>query len=241
MTRNLDVGGQFVKLQCWDTSGQERYRAISTSYYRGADIVFVCCDLTNRRSFDNIPAWLREVEHQRAIADCTVFIIGCKSDADKRVVTPKMLSDLAGEHGVSFAECSARTNDGVFELFATATAAFLNNKRQNVVTSAKDVRSTQQAKKQATDLVEDTMDELCEAFTDSDLNVALVDQLVSLIDSMVRFFCKRILFRSERCTCAIVFEAERRQTPEDRHERARTATVEAHRTRAINHWRSVRL
>ena len=51
-----------VKLQIWDTAGQERYRTITNAYYRGSDGILLVADATNKRSLDNIPDWVSQIE-----------------------------------------------------------------------------------------------------------------------------------------------------------------------------------
>jgi small GTP-binding protein len=51
--------GYVIKLQLWDTAGAEQYRAITTSYYRGAHAVILCYDITNLTSFKNLDYWMQ--------------------------------------------------------------------------------------------------------------------------------------------------------------------------------------
>lgn len=57
-----EKNGRLVKLQVWDTGGQQRYRPVLSTCYRNADGVVVVFDLTNRKSFLNLAQWLSEVE-----------------------------------------------------------------------------------------------------------------------------------------------------------------------------------
>ena len=57
----LEVNGKRIKLQIWDTAGQEQFRSVIATYYRGADGVIVMFDLTSKQSFYNVPKWLKEV------------------------------------------------------------------------------------------------------------------------------------------------------------------------------------
>ena len=50
-----------MRVKGWDTTGQERFRTITSSYYRGANAVMVVYDVTNRRSFENIERWLSDI------------------------------------------------------------------------------------------------------------------------------------------------------------------------------------
>ncbi|KIM36465.1 hypothetical protein M413DRAFT_449169 [Hebeloma cylindrosporum] len=68
-----------VKLQCWDTAGQESFRAITRSYYRGAAGCLLVYDVTSRRSFENVRNWLADVrEHADPHVSC--ILIGNKID-----------------------------------------------------------------------------------------------------------------------------------------------------------------
>ena len=53
--------GKRIKAQIWDTAGQERYRAITNAYYRGALGAALVYDISERKSFDNVPRWLGEL------------------------------------------------------------------------------------------------------------------------------------------------------------------------------------
>jgi len=68
-----------VKLQCWDTAGQESFRAITRSYYRGAAGCLLVYDVTSRKSFQNVRNWLADVrEHADPHVSC--ILVGNKVD-----------------------------------------------------------------------------------------------------------------------------------------------------------------
>ena len=69
-----------------DTAGQERFRTITTAYYRGAMGIMLVYDITNEKSFDNIKNWIRNIE-EHASSDVEKMILGNKCDMnDKRQV-----------------------------------------------------------------------------------------------------------------------------------------------------------
>ncbi|EYB82963.1 hypothetical protein Y032_0346g3146 [Ancylostoma ceylanicum] len=100
-----------------DTAGQERFRTITTAYYRGAMGIMLVYDITNEKSFDNIKNWIRNIE-EHASQDVERMIIGNKCDAeDKRQVSRERGQQLAIEYGTKFMETSAKANLNVEEAF----------------------------------------------------------------------------------------------------------------------------
>ena len=81
--------GNLIKLQLWDTSGQERFRTITSSYYKNIDGIIVMYDVTNSESFHNVQLWLQEVS-LFAPDGCIKILVGNKCDDIKhRSITCK--------------------------------------------------------------------------------------------------------------------------------------------------------
>ena len=51
-----------MRLQIWDTAGQEKFKTITCNYYRGADGIMIVFDLTDRDSFESVKGWLIEID-----------------------------------------------------------------------------------------------------------------------------------------------------------------------------------
>jgi Ras-related protein Rab-2A len=123
--RSIQLNNQEVKLQIWDTAGQESFRSITRSYYRGACGALLVFDVTNRASFQSLQGWLDD-----ARANCnvpiTVMLVGNKSDLEsKRQVPKEEAQAFAEEKGLSYIETSAKTAANVDEAFiATAQAIY---------------------------------------------------------------------------------------------------------------------
>ena len=109
---------KLVKAQIWDTAGQERYQFIASSYYRDSVGAFIVYDVTNRKSFDHIPKWLKAVE-MHCDANCRILLVGNKSDLDvkQRQVSEKDGLFFASKNGMEFIETSALTAKNVAEAF----------------------------------------------------------------------------------------------------------------------------
>ncbi|KAI3441453.1 uncharacterized protein J3R85_002368 [Psidium guajava] len=115
----LTVGGKRLNLTIWETAGQERYRALTSSYYRNAQGIILVYDVTRRETFTNLSdLWAKEVELYSTNQDCVKMLVGNKVDRDSdRAVTKEEGVALAGELGCLFTECSAKTGENVEKCF----------------------------------------------------------------------------------------------------------------------------
>jgi len=106
-----------VKLQIFDTAGQERFRAITASFYRGAHGIILVYDVTNRDSFTNSKQWMEDIK-KYAYTMANKILIGNKIDlVEKRVVTSDEGKELARDFGISFFETSAKSSQNVEKAF----------------------------------------------------------------------------------------------------------------------------
>lgn len=116
-TRMVDMENKKVKLQIWDTGGQERFKTITMTYFRGAHGIILVYDVTDPISFENIRNWMANLQ-ENASSDVDRILIGNKCDmADKRVVSTQRGQDLANEFGIPFFETSAKSSINVEECF----------------------------------------------------------------------------------------------------------------------------
>jgi len=108
--KTFRVEDKIIKVQFWDTAGQEKYFAITRQYYRGAHGVVLVYDITKRESFENITRWINEVKV--ANNDTLFLLIGNKCDLiKKRDVSIEEGIRFSKENGMSFLETSAATGD----------------------------------------------------------------------------------------------------------------------------------
>ena len=75
----VDIGGKTVKLQIWDTAGQDRFRAVTRSYYRGAAGALLVYDVTSRDSYNHVGTWLNDARTM-ANPDISLILVGNKTD-----------------------------------------------------------------------------------------------------------------------------------------------------------------
>jgi len=115
--RMITITDKQVKLQIWDTAGQESFRSITRSYYRGASGALLVYDVTRRETFDHLQSWLDDAR-QNSNTNMTIMLIGNKSDLDaKRQVSTEEGQQFAESHGLIFLETSAKTAHNVDEAF----------------------------------------------------------------------------------------------------------------------------
>merc|ERR1712072_1594445 len=114
--RMVTIDGKQIKLQIWDTAGQESFRCITRSYYRGAAGALLVYDITRRETFNHLASWLEDAR-QHAHSNMTIMLIGNKSDLQhRRAVTYEEGEAFAKEHGLVFME-TAKTAHNVEEAF----------------------------------------------------------------------------------------------------------------------------
>lgn len=123
--RTIPIDGQRMKLQVWDTAGQESFRSITRSYYRGAAAALLVYDVSRRETFDHVARWLEEV-HAVAGQRLVVILIGNKTDLPRREVSREEGAEFARQHGLSFLETSAKTADNVDEAFVGTAREILS-------------------------------------------------------------------------------------------------------------------
>jgi len=95
------------KIQLWDTAGQERFKTITSAYYRGAHGIIICFDTNNLATFLNVASWMSEI-NKHTINNCTIIIVGTKTDIKERGVPYDMVKKFADEKGVYYVEISSK-------------------------------------------------------------------------------------------------------------------------------------
>ncbi|XP_069463234.1 ras-related protein Rab-25 isoform X2 [Ambystoma mexicanum] len=119
-TRTINVEGLTVKAQIWDTAGLERYRAITSAYYRGAVGALLVFDITKHQTYDCVERWLKEL-YDHADANIVVMLVGNKTDLtdSAREVPADEAKMYADNNGLLFIETSALDSTNVELAFET--------------------------------------------------------------------------------------------------------------------------
>jgi small GTP-binding protein len=126
----VQMDGKTIKLQIWDTAGQESFRSITRSYYRGAAGALLVYDITRRETFNHLSSWLEDAR-QYSSPDMTVVLVGNKCDLEhRRQVTKEEGEAFARSHGLGFLETSAKTAFHVEETFTEAARTIYEKIKQ---------------------------------------------------------------------------------------------------------------
>eukprot|EP01031_Cornospumella_fuschlensis_P028305 gene28305-34177_t len=106
-----------VKMQIWDTAGPERFRTITSSYYRGCTGILLCFAVADRESFVNATQmWTMEIN--KYAPTTSVLLVGLKGDlTEQRQVPFEEAQQAAADLGLMYRECSSKTREGVDEVF----------------------------------------------------------------------------------------------------------------------------
>ena len=116
-SKNIEIQGTSIRLLLYDTAGQEKFKSLIPMYIRDANIILVVYDITIKDSFIHTDHWVNETKDLKR-EDAIFVLIGNKIDLeDKRAVTVKEAENYANEKGFIFQEVSAKTGEGIEELF----------------------------------------------------------------------------------------------------------------------------
>ncbi|KAH8888191.1 ras-domain-containing protein [Thozetella sp. PMI_491] len=121
-----------MKLSLWDTAGQETYKSVTRSYFRGASGALLVFDLSRKETFQHVMDWLNDLR-QIAEPDIVVVLVGNKADLaqeadNKRQVTREEATEWARKNGVlEYVETSAKSGENVENAFMRVAERIYQN------------------------------------------------------------------------------------------------------------------
>ncbi|XP_050010149.1 transforming protein RhoA-like [Alexandromys fortis] len=142
---DIEVDGKQVELALWDTAGQEDYDRLRPLSYPDTDVILMCFSIDSPDSLENIPEkWTPEVKH--FCPNVPIILVGNKKDLrndehtrrelakmKQEPVKPEEGRDMANRIGAfGYMECSAKTRDGVREVFEMATRVLWHTAEANI-------------------------------------------------------------------------------------------------------------
>ena len=110
-----------IKLQMWDTCGQEIYRSLISSFYKNSSLAMIMYSIDNEESFRHLDYWIKEIKNNSS-PDIKIILIGNKVDLeDKRVVSKEEADNFARVNGIDEVyETSAKTGFNAKTIFSKA-------------------------------------------------------------------------------------------------------------------------
>ena len=131
-SKTLSFKGKAIKLQIWDSAGQEKFKSLIPNYIRGASLIFLVYDITNKNSFTNLPFWVKFINN---IENTNIVIVGNKTDLEnKRQISTEEAKNYCDENSFEYFEVSAKNGNGLFDMFFISVAnlpifSLLNNEK----------------------------------------------------------------------------------------------------------------
>ncbi|EFC48783.1 rab family small GTPase, partial [Naegleria gruberi] len=136
----MNVNRKKVKLTIFDTAGQERFRTLTSSYYRNAHGIILVYDVTREETFNNIKNWLKECDLYSTFEECVKLLIGNKIDLkEERKVSLQDAQNFAKSNNMVYIETSAKTKENVDKAFEEVVYQILNT--TNLLESTEPVRN----------------------------------------------------------------------------------------------------
>lgn len=129
LTKQVQVENGAVQFNIWDTAGQERFRALAPNYYREAKGALIVYDITDRKSFDKVVSWIKELKDQ-ADKNIVIVVAGNKCDMERdRQINKADAQEFCRKLQIRHFDTSAKSGNGVDEVFQElATLIYQANK-----------------------------------------------------------------------------------------------------------------
>lgn len=114
----MQVSGEKVGVELWDTSGQDRFRSVAKNFFRNSDAIFLTFSLTSEKSAESLSFWANELK-QNLDPEVPRIIFGNKSDVKSELspLAQKIVNKLCTEEKYSFVKVSAKTGENIKDAY----------------------------------------------------------------------------------------------------------------------------
>ena len=117
LAKTIEMDDKKIKLEIWDTAGQEIYRSLAPMYYRNASGAIVIYDVTKKDSFDGAKSWIAEIL-RRGNPDCVIALLGNKYDLSNEIkVDYDKVKEYITKNNIIHFYCSAKTGKNIKQVF----------------------------------------------------------------------------------------------------------------------------
>ena len=112
-TSSIQIDGKSIKIQLWDTAGQEKYRAMTKNLYLKSQGIIILFDITNETSFINLKNWMSQIKESCG-EDIPILLVGNKIDLeDNRVINKERAMEYANNENIEYIEVSSKTGENI--------------------------------------------------------------------------------------------------------------------------------
>jgi small GTP-binding protein len=123
----IEINNNKIRVQLWDTAGQEKYKAITKNLFLKVQGTLVVFDITNDNSFNNAKKWVNSIKDECG-KTMQMILIGNKSDLEeKRVVSQEEASQYAEEEKIEYIETSSKTGENIQRAINSICQKILDN------------------------------------------------------------------------------------------------------------------
>lgn len=134
--KTMKCGNDICKFQIWDTAGQDRFKSITSTYYRGASGIVLVYDITDKDSFVSLSKWIEEIK-KFSYPDIDIIIVGNKLDrCTNRQILYTDAFNFADERKYLYIETSAKNGMQIDSIFEKLSLQLIKN--QNFKNSIKE-------------------------------------------------------------------------------------------------------
>ena len=109
--------GEKVKFQVWDTSGEENFRSITKTYYRGTIASIIVFSFDDKQSFRSVDYWLNEIRRNSESIHHSIFLVGNKCDKKCDNLSSVDVLEYADLKGLTYIETSCKSSINIKDLF----------------------------------------------------------------------------------------------------------------------------
>lgn len=124
--KTMEVANKRIKIQIWDTGGQEQFSYVRPLYYKGSMGGFIVFDVTNRQSFYNVGKWFKEVYDNTG--QIPIILVGNKIDLPDIQVTKQEAQKMAQQYNTLYFTTSAKSGASVNLVFDTLVKMIMDPK-----------------------------------------------------------------------------------------------------------------
>lgn len=106
-----------IELDIWDSAGQERYKSLAKNSFQGADGIILVYDITDKKTFQNIKIWYKNIKDIIDINKVAIIIVGNKSDLPEKEVNKETCEKFCQQYNLQSIETSCKNNINIQETF----------------------------------------------------------------------------------------------------------------------------